>query len=350
MDLRWVGDTLPSRLDWQQGATIGDCAVKSLRAYLASRAPDLIIRRCRASLGPVAHVLTGAFQGAQVTRRRPRKHDQDALRAAIHGRGHETLGYEPVATTARTYGELALEVLAYTERIARERMKAAAEARRLDDYMERQRARQVALAKEAQVERERRRDEIRPRLQAIANEVIKHELELDHTRVNTEELEAVRASIVRAGNERQRAIWDAHDTRPDDDLRTAILRLVLGNHGYTPREAAHIANLIAKPPERRRDALRIPSAGNVPSETTARRLLNRMRVERRQAVKRAQDRLRHARAQSRDFAFLRLAGDDEREGVFQGLAGELRAALFALADVTPTRSQYRLHRRARGVL
>jgi hypothetical protein len=285
-----------------------------------------------------------------VPRRRARKHDQDALRAAIHGRGHETLAYEPVGTTARTYGELALEVLAYTEHIAREWMKAAAEVRRLDGHIERQRARQIALASEAQTERERRRELIRPTLETIADEVSRNELEVEHTMVNTEELEAVRASIARAGHEHQHAIWNAHDTRPDDDLRTAILRVVLGNRGYTPREAAHIANLIAKPAERRGDALCIPSAGNVPSETTARRMLARMRAERRQSLKRANDRLRYARAQSRDYAYLRLVDDDTRKSVLQGLAGELRAALFALADVTPSRSRYRLHRRARSTL
>ncbi|MGN6108380.1 MAG: hypothetical protein ACTHU0_24955 [Kofleriaceae bacterium] len=272
------------------------------------------------------------------------------MRAAIHGRGHETLVYEPVGTAARTYGERALEVLAYTEQIARERMSAAAEARRIEGYIERQRARQLALANEAQAERERRREVIRPTLVTIADEVTRNELEIEHTRVNTEELDAVRASITRAAHEQQRAIWNAHDTRHDDDLRTALLRLLLGAHGYTPREAAHIANLIAMPTERRRDVLRIPSAGNVPSETTARRMLARMRAERRQAVERANDRLRDARAQSGDYAFLQLVEDATRESVFQGLAGELRVALLALADVSPLPLQHRLRRRARMTL
>jgi hypothetical protein len=293
---------------------------------------------------------TVCLSSSAVKRRRARKHDQDALRAAIHGRDHEALVYEPIGSAARTYGELALELLAYIEKIALDRLKAAKEIRRLDEHMESQSARQLILAREAHEERERKREIVRPTLETIANEAIRHELEIEHTKVNTRELDAVRETIIRAGHERQRAMWAAHDTRPDDDLRTAILRVLLGNHGYTPREAAHVANLIAMPPHRQRDALRIAPAGNVPSETTARRLLDSMRVERRQAITRAEARLRQARARSHDYEFLQLVDDDTRAGVFQGLAGDLRASLFALADVTPIRLQHRLHRRARMTL
>jgi hypothetical protein len=283
-----------------------------------------------------------------VPRQRSRKHDQDALRAAIHGRGAERLPFKPIGSSARTYQSLALEVLRYIERIARERMKAACEIRRLAEKIDEQRARRLMLSREVEAERERKRELVRPSLAMIADETIRNELEKEDTTVNTDELDAVRASITRAAHERERAIWSAHDTRADDDLRTAILRLVIGDHGYSPREAAHIANLIGKPEARRLPALRIPSIGNVTSETTARRLLTRMQEERRNVVKLANKRLRQARSQSGDYAFLRLATPEARRSVVEGLAGEARAALLSLADVMPEQSQYRLRLRARG--
>src|SRR5690606_2262134 len=218
-------------------------------------------------------------------RQRARKHDLDALRAAIHGREHQALRYKPVGSAARTNGDLALEVLAYTEHIAHDRMKAAKEAHRLDRYIESQRSRERVLCREAQFERERRLEAIRPILETVRDPVARKKLEVEHTSANMDELNAVRSSISRAIYERERALQNAHDTRHADDLRTAILRLVLGTRGYSSREAAHIANLIRDLAARPGITLQIPSAGNVRSESTARRLLEQMREERRQAVR-----------------------------------------------------------------
>ncbi len=235
-------------------------------------------------------------------RKRPRAHDLDPLRAALHGRGAERLS--PLLAVPgkpkTTYADRALVELANIEAVARERVEAAAAMTWLDRAYD---------------------------LRRTAPAALRNKLELS------------------SGVEWALAVNRARGAAADD-LRAAILAVAL-ERGLSNREAGHVVELISKEETQRRDHLAIAGTycpGEKPAERLRAKLITSVRGE----LESAQLRLAAARA-GRDW--YALLDDEDREHVIVALESARREKLFrlrALGDRSAVRvlSRVRVRRRA----
>lgn len=254
-------------------------------------------------------------------RARARAHDLEPLRAAIHGRRAELLppAYDELGLERRereTYLDRALDALQAIKCEAAQRLEAAQRVSQLDERIS---ARAAWLA--------------RGRELGLRSANAPDPWSMSMTDAIDRGIAAARAAGLDA-----------------EDLRTAIVTVAL-ERGYTAREAAHIANVLALPPDAWPAAIEIPPATKaIDGERAAQRLQARLRAdaqERYDAIGRELFGLRLALVDGEDRAWLMSQLEAAQRKQLHRLValGDRRAARILRRDLhlnTPGKGQARM--------